>query len=125
MKRVMPLIVALAALASVSFGQANKDLDKKELAMLKGLEVEQKLAKTKFDKNPKDAKLKKVLIGATMKLADAQLVSPALPPREKYPKALRNYRVVVKLDPKHASAKEKINTIESIYKQMGRPIPPN
>lgn len=125
MKRIVPLLALLGALVPVTPAQSTKDMDKKELAMLKTLQAEQTAAKSKYEKSPKDAKLKKSYIQATFKLAEAQLVSPALTPKEKYPSALRNYRTVVKLDPKNTAAKERIATIEAIYKSMGRPIPPN
>jgi hypothetical protein len=44
-------------------------------------------------------------------------------PKEKYPKALALYREVVKLDPTNDQAKNAVDMIESIYRQMGRPIP--
>lgn len=125
MKRIVPLLALFGALVVIAPAQATKALDKKELAMLKALQTEQAAAKAKYEKSPKDAKLKKAYVQATFKLAEAQLVSPALTPKEKYPSALRNYRTVVKLDPKNTAAKERIATIEAIYKSMGRPIPPN
>jgi hypothetical protein len=102
-----------------------KDQDKKELAMLAGLTKTQVAAKAAFAKKPKDAKVKKAYIDATMKLADAELISPALLPKEKYPRSLRHYREVRKADPKNAKAIEQIALIEGIYKSMNRPIPPN
>ncbi len=125
MKRVLPVALILALFSCVGLAQKTPDLDKKELAMLKSLATEQASAKAKFEKSPKDAAAKKKYVAATMKLADAQLVSPALPPRQKYPQSLRNYRLALKLDPKNTQAKENIKLIEDIYKSMGRPIPPN
>lgn len=127
--RVLLIGVALLG-AVVASSQAakgsdpNKALDAKELAMLKSLEAKQVAAKAKFVKAPKDAAMKKAYIGSTIKLADAVLVSPALAPRAKYPKALKHYREVRKVDPKNAHAKQQIDLIEGIYKSMGRPIPP-
>ena len=46
-----------------------------------------------------------------------------LPPREKYVSALRYLRETVKINPKNKVAKEQITMIESIYTQMGRPVP--
>jgi tetratricopeptide (TPR) repeat protein len=40
-----------------------------------------------------------------------------------YKYALADFRQVLKYDPENEEAKGKVNTIESIYKQMGRPIP--
>ncbi len=125
MKRALPVALILALFASVGLCQKTPDLDKKELAMLKGLETEQAKAKAVFTKNPGDANAKKKYVAVTMKLADAQLVSPALSSKQKYPMALRNYRIAYKLDPKNKDAKGNIDMIEGIYKSMGRPIPPN
>src|SRR5204863_7664789 len=40
-----------------------------------------------------------------------------------YKYALADFRQVLKYDPENDEAKEKVNTIESIYKSMGKPIP--
>lgn len=99
------------------------DLDKKELAMLADLEKKHVAAETAFKKKPTDAKLKKAHLDAARKLANAVLVSPALAPKDKYPKSLRVYRGIMKIDPKNAHAKKQIDLIEGIYRSMGRPIP--
>lgn len=119
------VLVLVALFGSVAFGQPMKDIDKKELAMLAGLEKTQLSAKAAYAKKPKDAKVKKAYIDATMKLADAELVSPALLPKVKYPRSLRHYREIRKVDPKNAKANEQIALIEGIYRSMKRPIPPN
>lgn len=103
--------------------QKLSDLDKKELAMLAGLEKKHVAAEAAYKKKPTDAKLKKAHLDAAAKLADAVLVSPALPPRDKYPKSLRLYRGIVKVDAKNAHAKKQVDLIEGIYRSMGRPIP--
>lgn len=99
------------------------DLDKKELAMLADLEKKHVAAETAYKKAPSDEKLKKAHLDAAKKLADAVLVSPALAPKDKYPKSLRVYRGMLKVDPKNAHAKKQIELIEGIYRSMGRPIP--
>lgn len=114
----------LMGLGACAEAQAKlSDLDKKELAMLADLEKKQVAAEAAFKKKPADAKLKKSYIDTSTKLADAVLVSPALAPKDKYPKSLRLYRGVKKVDPKNAHAKKNIDLIEGIYKSMGRPIP--
>ena len=40
-----------------------------------------------------------------------------------YKYALADFRQVLKYDPENDEAKGKVDTIESIYKSMGRPIP--
>jgi len=123
MRSVLACVALL--IGAVGYCQGAAKLDQKELAMLKGLEKTYSAAKAKSLKAPKDAKLKKDYVGATLKYADAVLVSPALSPKEKYPRSLKLYREARKVDPKNAHAKENIDLIEGIYKQMGRPIPPN
>jgi hypothetical protein len=122
MRRLTPLLALLAAL---SFGQANDQVTQKALKVLAGLEKTYVAAKAKSVKAPKDAKLKTSYIKATMALADEEMTSLGLPARVKYKKALAHYREVKKVDPKNAKAKQNIDLIEGIYKQMGRPIPPS
>lgn len=117
------ILGVLMGLAGTAPAQKLSDLDKKELAMLAGLEKKHVAAEAAYKKKPTDAKLKKAHIEAATKLADAVLVSPALPPREKYPKSLRLYRGVKKIDAKNAHAQKQIDLIEGIYRSMGRPIP--
>ena len=72
---------------------------------------------------PKNADIQKALASAYLGKADSLMYNPALPPRQKYPDALRNYRKVLAYDKTNKKAQEGISTIEGIYKQMGRPIP--
>jgi tetratricopeptide (TPR) repeat protein len=51
------------------------------------------------------------------------MLDPAVPPREKYPQALKMFREALQLDPNNALAKDGIKLIEDIYKSMGRPVP--
>jgi tetratricopeptide (TPR) repeat protein len=60
---------------------------------------------------------------ATVEYGTAVMLAPELTPKEKYPKALRLFREVLKLDPDNAQAKKSAETIEAIYKSMGRPVP--
>ena len=69
------------------------------------------------------AELKKALADANMAKADSFMADPALPPRAKYVGALKAYREVLKYDKTNKKAQENINTIEGIYKSMGRPVP--
>lgn len=73
--------------------------------------------------NPKDAEVNKALAAAHLKYADSFMNNESLPPRQKYRPALKQYREVLTYDPANKDAKEKINLIEGIYKQMGMPIP--
>ncbi len=81
-------------------------------------ELEAKLAKA-----PKDAKLKKQAAEANYQVGHTMMLNPELPPRMKYPGALKYFRRTLALDPTHAKAGKEKQTIEDIYKSMGRPIP--
>ena len=67
--------------------------------------------------------IKKALGEAYLAKADSFMTDESVPPRVKYPTALRAYREVLKYDKDNKKAQEGINTIEGIYKSMGRPIP--
>lgn len=73
--------------------------------------------------SPNDDALKQARADAHMKYGDYLMYDSPLPPHQKYPGALRQYRIVASLDPSNQQAKQNINMIESIYNQMGRPIP--
>lgn len=91
------------------------------------------LAEKKFDEaisQLETSHKKKATPEVTKTLAEAQLAkgdsfmyNDAIPPRQKYPTALRAYREVLKYDKDNKKAKEGIATIEGIYKSMGRPVP--
>ncbi len=49
--------------------------------------------------------------------------SPVSPRQGKYHLALVQYYAALKLDPENAKAKSEIEQIESIYRDMGRPVP--
>lgn len=117
------LIALTLVLSAGAYAQTHADLDKKELAMIKGLEDKNTAARKAFFKSPKDPKLKKAYVAATWKHAEAVLVSPALGPKDKYPRSLKLYREILKVEPSNKLAKERISLIEGIYKSMGRPVP--
>jgi len=71
----------------------------------------------------KNADIQKSLVNAYMGKGDALMANPQLPPRQKYPEALRSYRKVLTYDKNNKKAQESVAMIEGIYKQMGRPIP--
>lgn len=121
---VRTLSVAVALLLAVGAGAQKSvaELDKKELATIAKLDAAYVAAKKAYSTKATPQN-RSALIAAAMKLADTVLVSPALSPKDKYPRSLRAYREVKKLDPKHIAAQEKIELIEGIYRSMGRPIP--
>ena len=91
---------------------ANKDFEK-------GIAMIDDLGKS----SPSDELVKNAQVDAHMKYANFLMYESVLPPKEKYPSALRQYRLVAAIDPANAEAKQNINLIEGIYNQMGRPIP--
>lgn len=76
-----------------------------------------------YKTNPKDADIVKALAETHLKYGDSFMYNEALPPRQKYRPALKQYRDVLTFDPKNKDAQDKIKLIEGIYKQMGLPIP--
>lgn len=63
------------------------------------------------------------LAEAHVVLGNGYMYEESLPPFQKYPAALRQFRSALKFDPENKKAKQNIATIEGIYKSMGRPIP--
>jgi tetratricopeptide (TPR) repeat protein len=120
----MRAVTILLTLLSVAIAGAQSPGEiKQELANLKKLTTAQTEAKAAFTKKPKDEKVKKSYVAATVKLGTATMVSPALPPKEKYRGALRYYREALKVDPKNQEALNNKKMIEAIYKSMGREVP--
>jgi hypothetical protein len=115
-------VLCLLALLSVF---ANSQASSKQVsdAQLKTLKAEYTATKALYTKKPTDAKLKKKYVDSSLAYGLGCMYSVSLPPREKYKSALVYFREVLKLDPKNKVAKEQKVMIESIYKQMGRPIP--
>jgi len=79
--------------------------------------------KAAFAKKPKDKKAREAFIKAATVYGHESMVSPDLPTSVKYRQALRLYREVLKLEPKHPVARPEHDLIVQIYKQMGRPVP--
>ncbi len=97
--------------------EATKLIDNKDFE--KGIAMIDDIGKA----SPSDELVKKAQVDAHMKYANFLMYESLLPPKEKYPSALRQYRLVATIDPDNAEAKQNINLIEGIYNQMGRPIP--
>lgn len=96
--------------------------------------AKQQIAEKKYDEaissleaankaNPKSVEVKNTLVEALLAKADAVMYDDSAPPRTKYPTALRTYRQVLTIDKDNKKAKSNVDTIEAIYKSMGRPIP--
>ena len=91
---------------------ANKDFEK-------GVTILDDLAKS----SPNDEALKKARVEAHITYGNYFMYESLLPPKEKYPSALRQYRIASDIDPANVEAKQNISLIEGIYNQMGRVVP--
>jgi TPR repeat protein len=80
-------------------------------------------SKKAFEKNKKDAKLKKKYVDSTNTFALANMYSATLSTKVKYRNALKYFREVLSVEPKNKIAREQSDMIISIYQQMGLPIP--
>jgi tetratricopeptide (TPR) repeat protein len=111
------LAVSVFAADPAVVTQAKKQIaEKKYDAAITSLEAASKAS-------PKSAEIKAALADALLAKADSIMYDDALPPRTKYPDALRTYRQVLTVDKENKKAQSNIATIEGIYKSMGRPIP--
>lgn len=63
------------------------------------------------------------LADAHVLVGNSMMYDESLPPMRKYPGALREFRKALVFDKNNKKAKANIDTIEGIYKSMGRPIP--
>jgi hypothetical protein len=124
--RLLPLLLALIALPVLAAAQTAPPVkpNMDALAKLKKLDNSQAAAKKAFLRNPKDPAAKRIYIKVTLDAANAYMRTPALPSTKKYPKSLRYFREVRKVDPKNKVANESIEMMESIYRSIGKPIPP-
>ena len=113
---VLALATALIA-ADAAVQQAKKQIaEKKYDDAITALE-------TAYKKNPKSTEIKQTLADAYLAKGDSLMNDEQMPPRMKYPGALRAYRQVLTYDKDNKKAQSQIATIEGIYKSMGRPIP--
>jgi tetratricopeptide (TPR) repeat protein len=111
------LLGALLYAADPAVEQARKKIaDKKYDEAISSLEAAHKA-------KPKSVEVQKALGDAYVAKADSFMYNDALPPRQKYPTALKAYRQALAYDSDNKKAKEGVSTIEGIYKSMGRPVP--
>ena len=113
---------ALSAMAGAQAPPANAT-QKAQLAKLATLEKNYLNSKKAFTKTPKDKKVREAYIKNAVIFGHESMISPALGTSVKYKQALRVYREVLKLEPKHPVARPEHDLIVNIYKQMGRPVP--
>jgi tetratricopeptide (TPR) repeat protein len=113
---MLTLAGALLA-ADPAVTKARKEIaEKKYDDAITGLEAAHK-------KTPASAEVSKALADAYLAKADSLMADEQLPPRMKYPPALKAYRQVLTYDKANKRAQAQIASIEGIYKSMGRPIP--
>jgi hypothetical protein len=124
MKRAIQLagLIFVAMLYSSSFALAQPD-NQAEMARLRTLQNRFETLMVQFWKNGNDQRVRRQYLDAAVEYATAVMNSPALPPKEKYPKALRLYRRVLLHEPNNQVARENRQLIENIYRSMNRPIP--
>ena len=114
--------MTLCLAASLFAADAAVDQAKKQIA---GKKYDEAIATLEpaLKAKPKSVEVQKALSEAYTGKADVTMNNAALPPRQKYPDALRGFRKAVDLDKDNKKAKEGVDMIEGIYKQMGRPVP--
>lgn len=119
--RLRNLLSILALAATVTFAQ---DLTAKLTPLVKEKKFDDaaKLLETEGTK-AKPGKPNQPLADGHVLLGNAYMYEDSLPPMRKYPAALRQFRAALKFDPENKKAKQNIDTIEGIYKSMGRPVP--
>jgi len=123
-QRVITFITLVSMFFQVNaVSKAAPVTQKGEAAIITKMTQKLAVAEKAFKLAPKDSVVKGEYIRKSMALANYVLDAQYLSPKEKYPRSLRLYRAVLKVDPKNKDAKLKRDTIERIYKQMGRPIP--
>lgn len=76
-----------------------------------------------YEANPKDEATRKRLAQATYEFGNKVMLDDTLPPRVKYPQALRLFKRTLELEPGHLQAAAEKKQIEEIYASMGRPVP--
>jgi hypothetical protein len=74
-------------------------------------------------KDPQNAQARTAFVSAALENANYYMFNETLPPMKKYPSALRYYRAVLAVEPDHEEARRAVETIESIYAAMDRPLP--
>jgi hypothetical protein len=72
---------------------------------------------------PKDPAAKKAHAASLADLGHSTMLDQSIPPRVRYPEALKHLRKAKTLDPKNKLALDDIKLIEEAYKSMGRPVP--
>ncbi len=94
----------------------------KELVKEKKYDEAIKLLEESYAK-AKTPAVKQALAEAHLANGNFFMYNDSLPPFQKYPNALRQFRKTLEYDKENKKAQTNIATIEGIYKSMGRPVP--
>jgi thioredoxin-like negative regulator of GroEL len=113
----------LLTLACVLIAAEPAATQAKKLVAEKKYDAAVSLLETSTQANPKSVELQKAMAETLTAKGDSIMYDDSLPPRSKYPDALRLYRRALTYDKSNETAKKSADTIEAIYKSMGRPIP--
>jgi tetratricopeptide (TPR) repeat protein len=123
MIRMLILSVCLLAATATAWPASKAVADAQKLAKDGKFDEAIALLESDLKKNPKSDETKTALAAVHYENGEKVMYDKALPPFQKYPAALKSFRKTLEYDPKHRKAQDHINTIESIYKSMGRPVP--
>jgi hypothetical protein len=92
-------------------------------AQLAQLEAQQAKMADQLAGQATNTELKKQFITQTDELGQAEMACDDQTPHDKYSKALKYYRQVLKVDPKDGEANKWVGQIVAVYKSMGRAVP--
>jgi hypothetical protein len=76
-----------------------------------------------YNLNKKDVAAKKNYAAALTEYGEVMMLDETIPPRTRYPEALKLYRKALVVDPTNTKAKENLKMIEDVYKKMGKEVP--
>src|SRR5579862_5186802 len=117
------VVAALAIVSIVGSAVAQHGSEAEDRQQLKDCQAAYQKAQKALARHPKDPTVRRQFVVCTDRYATATMTSLVLGSHEKYPKALRLYREVLKIDPKNREAAANSKMIEDVYRSLGRPIP--
>ncbi len=120
---VVSLLGMLFVLAGCSKNPKNVVQESQTLLSSGKYEEAIQMLEESYKSNPSLDSLKPALANAHLQYANFLMYKSDLPPRQKYRKALSEYRRVLVLDPDNTEARQNRDLIVSIYNQMGIPVP--
>jgi tetratricopeptide (TPR) repeat protein len=122
--RIRSLFATLTLLATISLTGWAQDAVAKSTELLREKKYDEaiKLLEDSYAKKKTPA-VKQALADAHVANGNFFMYNESLPPFQKYPNALRQFRKALEYDKENKKATANIATIEGIYKSMGRPVP--